>query len=132
MLLVAFPLLLLIFFVFNLIRLISMCLDVFLLGFILYGTFCASGTWLTISFSVLGKFSTLFKNFLISFLSLFLWDPYNLNVGVFNIVPEVSETMLSSFYSFYFILFLSSYFHHFIFQLTDPFFYFRYSGIDSF
>ena len=59
MLLVAFPLLLLIFFVFNLISLISMCLDVFLLGFILYGTFCASWTWLTISFPKLGKFSSI-------------------------------------------------------------------------
>ena len=30
----------------------------FLLGFILNGTFCACWTWLTISFSMLGKFST--------------------------------------------------------------------------
>ena len=44
---------------------ISMCLGVFLLGFILYGTLCASWTWLTISFSMLGKFSTIIssKNF---------------------------------------------------------------------
>jgi len=40
------------------ISLISMCLGVFLFGFILYGTLCASWTWLTISFSFLGKFST--------------------------------------------------------------------------
>ena len=72
-----------------------------------------------------------FKNFLISFLFLFFWDPYNLNIVTFNIVPDVSETILSSFLSFYFILFFSSYQHHFIFQLTDPFC-FRYSTIDSF
>ena len=47
------------------------------------------------------------------------WDPYNLNVSAFDIVSEVSETILSSFHSFYFILLFRSYFHHFIFQLTD-------------
>ena len=30
----------------------------------------------------------------------FFWDPYNLNVGAFDIVPEVSETILSSFHSY--------------------------------
>ena len=52
------------------ISLISMCLGMFLLGFILCGALCASWTCLTISFSMLGKFSTIisFKNFLISFL----------------------------------------------------------------
>jgi len=34
-----------------------MCLDVFLLGLILYWTLCASWTWLTISFPMLGRFS---------------------------------------------------------------------------
>jgi len=55
-----------------------------------------------------------------------------LNVGAFNIVPEVSETNLSSFHSFYFILPFSIYFHHFIFQLLDLFFCFKYSATDSF
>ena len=69
----------------------------------------------------------LLKNFLILFLFLlFFWDPYNSNVGVFDIVPEVSETILSSFPSFYFILLFRSYFHPFIFQFTDSFFCFRY------
>ena len=38
---------------------------VFLLGFIMYGTLCGSWTWLAISFSILGKFSTIIfsKNF---------------------------------------------------------------------
>jgi len=45
----------------------------------------------------------LFKNFLIPFLFLFFWDPYNSHFGVFDIVPEVSETVISSFHSFYFI-----------------------------
>ena len=111
-----------------------MCLGIFLLGFFLYGTLCASWTWLTISFSMLGKFSTIIsKHFLIQFLFLFFfWDLYNLNVGAFDIVPEVSETILGSFQSFYFILLFRSYFYHFIFQLTALFFCFRYSANDSF
>ena len=41
------------------VSLISMCLGMFLLGFILYGTVCTSWTWLTIYFSMLRKFSTI-------------------------------------------------------------------------
>ena len=41
------------------VSLISMCLGVFLLGFLLYGTLCASWTWLAISFSMLEKFLTI-------------------------------------------------------------------------
>ena len=41
------------------VSLISVCLDVFLCEFILYGVLCASWTWLTISFSMLGKFSNI-------------------------------------------------------------------------
>ena len=75
----------------------------------------------------------LFKNFLIPLLFLFFfWDPYNSNVGASDIGPEVSETILSSFHSLFFILLFRSYFHHFIFQFTDLFFCFRYSAIDSF
>ena len=41
---------------------ISMCLGMFLFGFILYGTLCASWTWSAISFSVLGKFSAIISS----------------------------------------------------------------------
>ena len=61
-----------------------------------------------------------------------LFSPCNSNVGAVVIVPEVSETILSSSHSFYFILLFRSYFHHFIIQLTDSLFYFWYSAIDSF
>ena len=112
------------------VSLVSMCLGLFLLEFILYGTLCASWTWLTISFSMLGKCSTIISS-TIRFLFCFFWDPYKSNVGVFDIVLEVSETILSSFHSFYFILLFRNYFHHCIFQLTDLFC-LRYSAIDSF
>ena len=47
--------------------LISMCLGMFLLGFILYRTLCTSWTWLTTSFSMLGKFSTIISSKIFSY-----------------------------------------------------------------
>ena len=45
----------------------------------------------------------LLKYFLRVFLFVFFfWDSYDLNVGAFNIVPEVSEIVLISFNSFFF------------------------------
>ena len=69
MLLVASPLLLLIFFSLCLVfvSLISMCLGMFLLEFILYGTLCASWTWPTISFSRLTKFSSIISSKIFSY-----------------------------------------------------------------
>ena len=114
--------------------LIKRCLGVFLLGFILYGTLCTSWTWLTISFPVLGKFSTIISSNIFSvpfFFSSSSGTPYYSNVCAFNFVPEVSETVLNSFHSFFFILLCCSYFHYFIFQVTYPFFCLSYSAIDS-
>ena len=91
--------------------LISMCLGVFLLGFILYGTLLCLLDLIDNFFSHVGEIfnSNLFKKFLIPFLFLyFFWDAYNSNVGVFDIVLEVSETILSSFHSFYYILLFRS------------------------
>ena len=90
------------------VSLISMCLGMFLLGFILYGTLCASWTWFDYFLFHVGEIFNynLFKNFLIPFLFLFFWDPYNSNVGEFDIIWEVSETILSPFQLF--TLFCSS------------------------
>ena len=45
----------------------------------------------------------LLKYFFMVFLFVFLfWDSYDSNVGVFDIVPEVSEVVLISFNSFFF------------------------------
>ena len=88
------------------VSLINMCLGVFLLGFILYGTLFVSWTWVTISLPMLGKFFTIISSNIFSdpFFFFFLWDPYNLNVGAFSVVPEVSEIVFNSFHSFFFIL----------------------------
>ena len=60
---VIFPLVLLIFYLSLIfVSLITMCLSVFLLGFILPGTLCASWTWLIISFPMLGKFSAIISS----------------------------------------------------------------------
>ena len=61
-----------------LVRLITMCLSVFLLGFTLPGTLCDSRTWLTISYPMLGNFSTLISSNIFSgpfSLSLLLLGP---------------------------------------------------------
>ena len=42
------------------VSLINMCLGMFLLWFILYGTLCTSWTWVTISFPILGICKILF------------------------------------------------------------------------
>ena len=115
--------------------LINICLGVFHLGFFLYGTLCASWTWLTISFPILGKFSTIISSDIFSapfFFSSFFWDPYNLNVGACDVVPDVTETVLNSSHSFFFVLLCSSYFHYFIFQVTYLFFCLSYSANDPF
>ena len=49
------------------VSLFSMCLGVFHLEFILNGTLCASWTWLIISFSILGKFSTIISSKIFSY-----------------------------------------------------------------
>ena len=56
------------------ISLINMCLGVFHLEFILYGTLWVSWTWAAISFPILGKFSTIISS------SIFSW-PFFLSSG---------------------------------------------------
>ena len=81
----------------------SMCVDVFLLGYMLYGTL----HFLDLIDFFLSHAGEVFSYYLLKFLLsaflflFFLWDPYNLNVGWFNIVPKVSEAILI----FFFILF---------------------------
>ena len=91
------------------VSLISMCLGMFLLGFILYGTLWASWTWLTISFSMLGKFSTIISSKIFSypfFFSSFSGTPI-IQMLVHLILPQRS-LRLSSVLFILFTLFCSS------------------------
>ena len=89
---------------------------------------------MTISFSMLGKFSTIISSKIFSYPFFFsssgtlwfkCWCVWHCPRGIWN-YPQYF------FHSFYFTLLFRSYFHHFIFQLTDSFFCFRYSAIDYF
>ena len=102
--------------------LINMCFGMFLLGFILYSILCASWTWLTIYFPILGKFSTIISSNIFSDPFFFSSSSGTLIIRiffVFNVVPQVSETVLNSFHSLLFILLWCSFFHYFIFQVTS-------------
>ena len=117
------------------VSLISMCLGMFIFGFILYGTLCASWTWLAISFSMLGKFSTIISSKIFS-CPFFYFSSFGTSIiqMLGHLIFSQRSLRLSSvrFIVFIFFLFFRSYFHHFILQHTDSFFCFRYSAIDSF
>ena len=121
------------------VRLISICLGMFLFGVILYGTLCfldlidyfLSHVGEVFNYNSFKKFSQCLSFFLL------LLGPLNSNIGVFHIVLKVSDAFLNSFYSFLFILLFNrvlfySYFHHSILQLIYPFLCLSYSASGSF
>ena len=73
------------FFVFDLVNLINMCLGVFHLGFILFRTlgFSDLGDYFLPHFRKVFNYYLL-KYFLMAFLFVFFWDSYDSNVGAFN------------------------------------------------
>ena len=110
--------------------LISMCLCVFLLGFILYRTLCfldLGGYFL----SHVGKFSTIIS------LNIFS-DTFSFSsssgtpISWMLVCLELSQRSLRLSSIIFIILLLSNYFHHSVFQLTYSFFCLNYSAIDSF
>ena len=110
-----------------------MCLGVFHLGFILFGTlgFLDLCDYFLPHFREVFSYY-LFEYFLMAFLFVFFfWDSYDLNVGAFHIVLEVPEVVLISFNYFFFFPLCFIYFHHFIFYLTYPVFYLCYSTVGS-
>ena len=89
------------------VSLINMCLGMFLLGFILYRMHWASwiGWLFPFHFREVFNYNPL-KYFLMPFpFVFFYWDPYNLKVVILNVVPDTSESLFITFYSFFFIVF---------------------------
>ena len=93
------------------VNLINMCLEVFHLGCILFGTlsFLDLGGYFLLHFREVFSYYHL-KYFLMAFLFVFFfWDSCDSNVGAFDIVPEVSEVVLISFnYFFLSVSFIST------------------------
>ena len=91
------------------VNLINMCLGVFCLGFILFGTLWVSWTWVTISFPILGKFSTIISSSIFSwpvFLSSSSGTPM---IQVLRCITLSQRSLrLSSFFKIRFSFFLSA------------------------
>ena len=99
--------------------LINMCVSMFVFGFILYCTLCASWTWLTISFPMLGKFFTTISSNIFS-------DPFFFSSSygtpiiwmlVYLMLSQKSLRLSSILFILFLYSALRSYFHYFIFQI---------------
>ena len=116
------------------VNLINMCLEVFHLGFILFGTFWVSWTWVIISFPILGKFSTIISSSIFSW-SFFLSSSFGTHMIQMLGCLTLSQRslMLSSFLLilFFFFPLCFIYFYHSIFYLTYPIFCLYYSTAGS-
>ena len=92
------------------VNLINMCLGVFHLGFILFGTLWVSWTWVTISFPILGKFSTIISS------RIFTWSFFLSSSSGTPMIQMLGHLTLSQrsrrLYSFLLI--------HFSFFFSDP------------
>ena len=104
------------------VNLINMCLGVFHLGFILFGTLWVSWTWVAISFPILGKFSIIYllKYSLMAFFLSSSGTPMSRMLGCFTLSQR--SLRFSSFllilFSFFPLCFI--YLHHSIFHLAYP------------
>ena len=100
------------------IYLINMCLQVFQLGFILFGTLWVSWTWVAISFPILGKFSAVISSSILSspfFLSSSSGTPM---IQMLVCLTCSSGLWGCSFYYFFFFPLCFIYFHHSVFHHT--------------
>ena len=117
------------------VNLINMCLGVFRLGLILFGTLWVYWTWMAISFPLLGKFSTIISSIFSWLFFFFFWSSYGTLIIQMLGCITLSQRFLR-FCSFLLILFsffplFFIYFRLSIFHLTYPIFCLSYPTIGS-
>ena len=116
------------------VNLINMCLVVFHVEFILFRTLWFSWTWVTISFPILGKFSTISSSSIFSwplFLSSSSGTPMIQMLGHLTLSQRSLRLFSFLLNLFFFFPLCFIYFHHSIFHLTYPIFYLSYSTVGS-
>ena len=112
------------------VNLINMCLGVFRLEFILFGTLWVFWIQVIISFPILRNFSTIISSTIFSwsfFLSSSSGTPMIRMLG--HLTLSQRSLKLSSFNSFFFFPLCFFYFHHSVFHLTYPIFCLSYSTV---
>ena len=113
------------------VSLINMCLGVFCLGFILFGTLWVSWTWEAISFPILGKFLTITSSNIFLYPFFLSPSPGTLTIQMLRCLTLSQRSLrLSSFLLILFSFFLSASFIS-IFYLTYPIFCLLYSTVVS-
>ena len=96
------------------VNLINMCLGVFCLGFILFGTLWVYWTWVTISFPIGGKFSTIISSGIFSW-SVFLSSSRTTMIQMLGCLTLFQRSLrLSSFLLILFFFLFSSLLHLFL------------------
>ena len=92
------------------VNLINMCLGVFHLGFILFGTLWVSWSWVIISFPILGKFSTIISS------SIFSWSFFLSSSGtpMIRMLGRLTLSQRSLRLSSFILILFSSMFHLFL------------------
>ena len=95
------------------VNLINMCLGVFHLGFILFGTLWVSWTCVTIFFPILGKFSALISSSIFAWPLFFYSSSGNLMTQMLGCFALSQKALRFSSFLFLFFLLFSSLFHLF-------------------
>ena len=93
------------------VNLINICLRVFRLGFILFGTLRVSWTWVIISFPILGKFSTIISS------SIFSWSfflSFSSGIPMIRMLGHLTLSQRSLSLSSFLLIHFSSLLHLFL------------------
>ena len=99
----------------------TVCPGGVLMGLTLFRTLSASWVRVSVCFPRLGEFCHVFYC-AVSPCSLFpFWDPYNAALTMLEVIPEISWTVLISFYSFFCSVSVIFFFYYSVFHFADLF-----------